>query len=124
MPAHHRLGRHERQVLTPAGAPSPSQYLQELVPGAKPSTWSRSSGTSQDSKLVGQQQVLEHQLPMRAGRAQPHAEQQPEQVEHAFSIAEVRSRGDLPFPCPQTMADPLPSMATIAAIPSLREIVF
>ena len=39
MPAHDCVGRHERQVLTPASAEPSSQDPQQLVRGKKPSVW-------------------------------------------------------------------------------------
>src|SRR5438132_796795 len=47
MPAHDRLGCDEGQVLAPVGPESVSEDPQQLVPKAKPSTWSASSRTSE-----------------------------------------------------------------------------
>src|SRR5689334_11837299 len=43
MPAHHRLGRDDPQVLAPAGTPLASQNPEELVPEAQAGTPSGSS---------------------------------------------------------------------------------
>src|SRR5919202_4958234 len=66
MPAHHRVRRHERQVLAPARTPSASQHPEQLVPGARPSARSGAGRPGQDGKLVAQQQVLSHEVAPRA----------------------------------------------------------
>jgi hypothetical protein len=96
MPAHHRLGRDEAQLLAPAGTPSSSQDPEYLVPGVKPSAWSGSSWPSQDGELMAQEQILEHEVLARACPGQDGREQQPEQFEHAFSIADLHSAEVLP----------------------------
>ena len=99
MPADHRVGRDDRQVLAPAGTPSASQDPQELVPEAKPSMWSASSRTGEHRELVTQQQILEHEVLARAHPGQDCHEQQPDEFQHAFSIADQwRARG---FAAPQ-----------------------
>jgi hypothetical protein len=47
MPAHHRVRRDDRQVVTPAATPSARRYPEQLVPGAKASTGSGPSRTGQ-----------------------------------------------------------------------------
>src|SRR5207249_1942487 len=62
MPAHHRLGRDDRQVLAPAGAEPASQDPQQPVPGTYPGTPSDPSRPSQNGELMVQQQVLEDEV--------------------------------------------------------------
>jgi len=59
MPAHHGLGRDDRQVLAPAGTPSARQDPEQLVPGAKTGPRSGASGTGQDGELMAQEEVFE-----------------------------------------------------------------
>jgi hypothetical protein len=49
---------------------------------------SRWSGTWLDAELVAQEQVLEHEVVARAHPGKDGRGQQPEQFEHAFSIAD------------------------------------
>src|SRR5437588_5175923 len=88
MPAHHRVRGDEHQVLTPAGAASASEHPQYLVPAPELPAWMRPSGTSQDSQLMAQQQVLEHEILARTHPGQDGREQQPQEFEHAFSMAD------------------------------------
>jgi hypothetical protein len=69
MPAHDRIGCHDRQVLAPAATEPTSHDPEQLVPGTKASTWSGSSRPSKDGQLVAQEQVLEHEVLTR-GRTQ------------------------------------------------------
>ena len=55
-------------MLAPAGAKLASQDPEQLVPDAKPSTWSGASGTGQDGELLARQHVLEDEV---LARAQP-----------------------------------------------------
>ena len=91
MPADDCVWGDDRQVVAPAGTPSASQDPQQLIPGAKPRTWSGASGASQDGELMAQEQVLEHEVLARACPGQGGREQQPEQFEHAYSIADLCS---------------------------------
>src|SRR5438128_3926970 len=94
MPAHDRVGCHEGQMLAPAGAHAASQDPQQLVPGAKPNTWSGASRTGQDGELMAQQQVLEYEILARTNPGQDCREQQPDDFQHALSIADLwRARG-------------------------------
>src|SRR5205823_6358258 len=52
MPAHDRLGCDQEQVLAPAGAESASEDPQQLVPEAKPSTWSASGRAGEHRELM------------------------------------------------------------------------
>src|SRR5919202_4623590 len=79
VPAHHRVGCDDPQMLPPAGTPSARQDPEQLVPGEKPHTWSGSSGASQDGELLAQEQVLEHEVLARACPGQDGREQQPEE---------------------------------------------
>src|SRR5919199_5446430 len=96
MPAHDRVWRDDCQVLAPAGTPAASHDPEQLVPGSKPGTWSRSSRPSQDGELMAEQQGLEHEVLARAQRGGDRREQQPEEFEHAFRIADFRSHEVLP----------------------------
>src|SRR6266545_6963659 len=93
MPAHNRVGRDERQMLTPAGTPLARQNPHELVPGAEPSTRSGASGPSQDGDLVAQQQVLEDKVLAHANRGKDGRQQEPEEFEHILSIVDLRRAG-------------------------------
>ncbi len=88
MPAHDCVRRDERQVLAPVGTPSPSQDPEQLVPGAQPRTRSGSSRPGKDGELMPQQQVLGHEVLARPNPGQHGSEQQPEEFEHALSIAD------------------------------------
>jgi len=57
MPAHHGVGRDDRQVLVPAGPAPSGEDPQQLVPDAKPSPPSSSSRTRKHRQLVPQEQV-------------------------------------------------------------------
>jgi len=96
MPPHDGVGRDEGQVLTPAVTEPTRQHPQQLVPDAKPSTWSRSSRTGQQHELVAQEQVLEDQVLSWTHDGSQDGEQQPEEFDHAPSIADLLSRGLLP----------------------------
>ncbi len=78
MPARHRVGRDDPEVLTPASAESPGQNPQQLFPGVKPNTPSASSGAGQDGELMTREQVLEGEVFARANRRQHSREQQPD----------------------------------------------
>ena len=118
MPAHHSIGRDDLQMLAPAGAESSSQDPQQLVPGAKPSPRSGSSRPGQDSELMPQQQVLEHEILARACPSQDGREQQPQEFEHAPSIADLCSREVLPSHNLRTERhDPRPDMTLAGARP-------
>ena len=83
MPADHRVGRDDRSVLAPTDAEPASQEPEQLVPGVKPSPWSGSSRPGQDGELMAQQQVLEHDIVMRARPGQHGRDQQPQEFKHA-----------------------------------------
>ena len=88
MPVDDCLGGHERQVLAPAGAGAARPDPQQLVPRAQPSTRLGSGRAGQDRELMAQQQVLEHEVLVRACPGQDGREQEPEQFKLAFSIAD------------------------------------
>ena len=96
MPAYDRLGGDHHQVLTPAGTPATSQHPEELVPEAELSTRPGASRPRQNSELMAQEQVFEHEVMARAGPGQDRREQQPEEFEHASKITDRRSRQVLP----------------------------
>src|ERR671936_628487 len=105
MPAHHRVGRHERQVLAPACTEPASEDPEQFVPGTKPSTRPRSSRSGQDGELMAQEQVLEYEVVARVNAGQDGREQEPEQFKHAFSIADSCASGlAAPHPRP-TLAE-------------------
>jgi hypothetical protein len=89
MPTHDRVWCHYRQVLAPAGTPAASQDPEQLVPDTKASTCSGADGTGEDGKLVAQQQVLEHEVVARVRPGQDRREQQPDEFEPVFSIADL-----------------------------------
>jgi hypothetical protein len=68
MPAHDRLWCDEGQMVAPVGAESASEDPQQLVPEAKPSTWSVSRRTSEHRELMAQEKVFERQLLVWAHR--------------------------------------------------------
>ena len=90
MPAHHRLGRDNRQMLAPPGAEAAGQHPQQLVPEAQASTWPGASGAGQHSELMVQQQVLEHELLAWANAGQDGRQEQPDEFKHVLSIADLR----------------------------------
>ena len=92
MPAHHRVGCGDRQVLTPASTPAASEDPEQLVPGAKPSTWPGASRTGKDGELVAQQQVLKHEVLTWARPGQHGREDKPEEFKHVLSIADPTAR--------------------------------
>ena len=90
MPAHHRVGRDDAQVLTPTGAAAASRDPEQLVPRVKPRPRSGPSRPRQDGELVAQQQVLEHEVAARADPGQHRREQQAREFEHTPSIPDLR----------------------------------
>ena len=90
MPADDRVRCDDRQVLTPAGAPAPSQDPEQLVPEAQPSAWTRSSWPRQDSTLMAQEHIFDDEIVALARPSQDGHEQQREQFKHTLSIADVR----------------------------------
>ena len=96
MPAHHSIGRDDRQMLAPAGAESSSQDPQELVQGAKPSPRSGSSRPGHDSELMTQQEVLEREILAWTNAGQDGREEQPDEFKHGLSIADLCSCEVLP----------------------------
>ena len=96
MPADHCVRCDQPQMLTPAGADSASQDPEQLVPGAQPSTWSGASRAGEDGELVPQEQVLEHKVLARPQPGPGGRKEQPEQFEHAVSIADLRPPEVLP----------------------------
>src|ERR687886_2603518 len=96
MPAHHRLGRDNRQMLAPTGAEAAGQHPQQLVPEAQASTWPGASGAGQHSELMVQQQVLEHEVLAWANAGQDGRQEQPDEFKHVLSIADLRRARVLP----------------------------
>jgi hypothetical protein len=92
MPAYDPLGRHEGEVLAPAGTPSASQDPEHFVPGAQPSTPSGSGGPGQHRELVAQQDVLEDEVLARAQPGKDDHVQQPDEFEHVLSISRSTTR--------------------------------
>ena len=78
VPTHDRVGRHEGQVLTPAGTPSASPDPHELVPSAQPGMRSDPSRSGEDGELMAQQQVLEDEVLARTRPSQDGREQHPQ----------------------------------------------
>src|SRR5258708_22229649 len=89
MPAHDRVGRNEGEVATPAGADAASHDPQQLVPGTHTNMWSGASRTGQDGELMAQQQVLKYEMLARTNPGQDCREQQPDDFQHALSIADL-----------------------------------
>jgi hypothetical protein len=98
MPAHHSFRRDEHQALTPTGTEAASQHPKGLIPGVKPSPRSGASRPGRDGQLVPQQQVLEDEVLARAYPDEDGREEQPEQIKHAFSMADYGR----PTFCPPT----------------------
>jgi hypothetical protein len=88
MPTDDRVRPDDGQALVPAAAEPARQDPQNLVPGPKPSAWSGSGWPRQDGKLMAQEQVLEHKVLVRTYPGQDVRDQQPEQFEHTFSVAD------------------------------------
>jgi hypothetical protein len=66
---------------------SPTESKSRVTPG-------------EDSELVPQQEVLDHKVPARADAGQEGREQQPEDFEHTFSIADLRAVRGFALPQP------------------------
>jgi hypothetical protein len=111
MPAHHRVWRDDRQVLTPADEYLASQHPQQLVPGTKPRSLSATSRPGQHRELMTQEQVLEDEIVARARPSRDGHEQQPEEFEHIFSIADWGARG---FASPQLLVKDQHVVKTLA----------
>jgi hypothetical protein len=90
MPAHHRPRREDPQMPAPVAGEPASEEPQHSVPSPELPARARPSGTSQDSQLMAQEQVLEHEVLARAHPGQDCHEQQPEEFEHVLSIADSR----------------------------------
>jgi hypothetical protein len=78
-------------VLAPAGTPTASEHPQELVPATKPKAWPRPSGAGQHRELMAQEQILKREVVAWARPGQDRRGQKPEEFEHVFSIADLRS---------------------------------
>src|SRR6266487_9654 len=83
-------------MLAPVGAESASQDPQQLVPEAQPSMRSASSRPGEHGELMVQEQVLEDQILAWAHNGLHGCEEEPENVMHGVSIADLPPRQVLP----------------------------
>ena len=90
-----------------------SQDPQQLVPGAKPSTWSGAGRTGQDGELMAQQQVLEHEVLARAHPGQDCHELQPHEFQHASALPIYGAREVFR---PTTTARDVRTLASVRAV--------
>src|SRR6266566_3544485 len=120
MPAHHRVGRDDPQVLAPAKTQSTSQDPQQLVPEAQPKAWSSASRSAGDAELMPQEQVLEYEVLARTRPGQDRREQQPEESS-TFSASQIYVRAGISRPTTHRKPRRSRQCAASATLPTLAD---